>query len=252
MVVIKMTETVPATIEARQLEIKGHRIHYLKAGSGPPVVLLHGGASDSRDWLPTMGPLGHRFTFYAPDLIGFGQSERKRDGYYLTDFIEFTEEFINTLGLENPDMVGHSFGGRISAGVAVRDRVKIRRLVLVDASGLGKFSSLGNVIFTGFTVFRKLAGRPQPYPHFLAKDGEDYNWIGDEALRGLRMPTLLVWKRFDPYLPVSSAVKAAQFIPAARLEIIPGVGHAPNKQNTTAFNRLLLDFLGRDETTFTG
>lgn len=233
-------------IESLYLELKGRRAHYLKAGGGPPVVLLHGGASDSRDWLGTMAALAHRFTLYAPDIIGFGQSERNETGYYLTDFIEFTEEFVKVLGLENPDMIGHSFGGRLSAGLAVRGRVGIRRLVLVDTSGLGKISVFGNVLFTGFWALRKLLGRPQPFPRFLAKDGEDYNRIGDAELRRLRASTLLIWKRHDPYFPVSLARRAVKMIPGARLEMLPGFGHAPNKQDRQAFVRLLLDFLSRD------
>jgi 4,5:9,10-diseco-3-hydroxy-5,9,17-trioxoandrosta-1(10),2-diene-4-oate hydrolase len=241
-----MTGESVSGIENLYLEINGHRTHYLKAGSGPPVVLLHGGASDSRDWLGTMAALAHRFTLYAPDLIGFGQSERNEAGYYLSDFIEFTEEFVKILGLENPDMVGHSFGGRVGAGVAVRNRVKIRRLVLVDASGLGKVTVFGNALFTGFWASRQLLGCPQPFPRFLVKDGEDYNCIGDDALRSLRTSTLLIWKRHDPYFPVSLARRAVQLIPGARLEVLPGFGHAPNKQNINAFTRVLLDFLGRD------
>lgn len=242
----KLTEFSQMGIESLSLEIKGHRTQYLKAGSGPPVVLLHGGASDSRDWLKTMAALASRFTLYAPDLIGFGRSDRKEDGYYLSDFIEFAEEFIEKLGLPDPDIVGHSFGGRVAAGVAVRNRIKVRRLVLTDSSGFGKISGFGNFLFTVFWVLRKLLGRPQPFPRFLAKDGEDYNWVGEEELRGLRSPTLLIWKRFDPYMPVSLARRATALIPDARLEILPGYGHAPSKQNNAAFSRLLLDFLGAD------
>ncbi len=237
---------LPAGIESLFLDVNGWRAHYLKSGGGPPVVLLHGGASDSRDWLRTMAALSHRFTLYAPDIIGFGRSERNETGYYLSDFISFTEAFANALGLENPDMVGHSFGGRVGASVAVRGRVKVRRLVLVDASGFGQISRLGNALFTGFWALRKLAGRPQPFPRFLARDGEDYNRVGKEALRGLRQATLLIWKRHDPYMPLSQAKEAMQLIPSARLEVIPGFGHAPVKQNSAAFNRLLLDFLVRD------
>jgi pimeloyl-ACP methyl ester carboxylesterase len=240
-----MAEDVYSRINSLELEIKGRRVHYLKAGGGPPVVLLHGGASDSRDWLGTMRTLANRFTLYAPDIIGFGQSERKESGYYLTDFFEFVEEFVNALGLDNLDMVGHSFGARISAGVAVRNRIKISRLVLVDASGLGRMSGFGNVLFNGFRALRRLLGRPQPFPRFLVKEGEDYNYIGDEELRNLGAPTLLVWKRHDPYLPVSLARRAVKLIPVSRLEVLPGFGHAPAKQNAGAFNRLLLDFLDR-------
>ncbi|MCK4862981.1 MAG: hypothetical protein KAS25_01735, partial [Dehalococcoidales bacterium] len=68
---IKQTEN-RAGIEGLKLNVNGHRAHYLKAGGGPPVVLVHGGASDSRDWVDTINGLAHRYTFYAPDLIGFG------------------------------------------------------------------------------------------------------------------------------------------------------------------------------------
>jgi pimeloyl-ACP methyl ester carboxylesterase len=62
----------------------------------------------------------------------------------------------------------------------------------------------------------------------------------------LGVSTLFIWKRYDPYFPVSQARRAAKLIPGARMEVLPGYGHAPNKQNSEAFNRLLLDFLSRD------
>jgi len=241
-----VTEKATTGIPGFELEVKGHRTYYLKAGSGPPVVLLHGGASNSRDWLGTMAALADRFTLYAPDIIGFGRSDRKDDGYYLSDFTEFTEEFIETLGLDNPDIVGHSFGGRVAVGVAVRNRARIRRLVLVDTSGLGKITGFGNVLFTGFWALRKLLRQPQPFPRFLAKEGEDYSWVGGEELRSLQISTLLIWKRHDPYMPVSLARRAEKLIPGSRLEVLPGYGHAPHGQNSKAFNRLLLEFLTRD------
>jgi pimeloyl-ACP methyl ester carboxylesterase len=242
---VKAAGEVPAGIASLELEVKGHRTHYFRAGGGPPVVLLHGGASDARDWFKTMTALASGFTLYAPDLIGFGRSERKAEGYFLTEFIEFIEEFITTLGLDRPDVVGHSFGGRVAAGVAVHHHIQIRRLVLVDASGLGKISGFGSALFTGFSVLRKLLGRPQPFPRFLAKDGEDYSWVGGEELRNLGVATLLIWKRYDPYLPLSLARRAEKLIPGARLEVLPGYGHAPHGQNSAAFNRLLRDFLSQ-------
>jgi pimeloyl-ACP methyl ester carboxylesterase len=226
--------------------VKGRRTHYLKAGRGPAVVLLHGGASDARDWLGTMAALAHRFTCYAPDIIGFGRSERNEEGYFLTDFVEFIENFIFALGLDSPDMVGHSFGGRIGAGVVVRGWVAIRRLVMVDATGFGKISAFGNVLFTGFWLLRKALGKPQPFPRFRVKDGEDYNMVRDEELRGLQSSTLLIWKSRDPYIPVAQARRALELIPEARLEVLRGYGHAPAKQDSKVFNRLLLEFLGGD------
>jgi pimeloyl-ACP methyl ester carboxylesterase len=185
-------------------------------------------------------------TFYAPDLPGFGKNERNEAGYYLSDFIEFVEEFVKALGLDNPDIVGHSFGARVGAGVATRGKVKVRRLVLVDAAGFGKVTRFGSSLMTVFWALRQVVRRPQPYPKFLSKEGEDIYWLCLEDLPSLKTPTLLIWKQHDPYMPISLAHKALKLIPGATLEIIPGYGHAPNKQNSEAFNRLLLDFLGRE------
>lgn len=232
------------SVESRGVTARGHRIHYLRAGSGPAVVLVHGGASDSRDWLGTMSALAGRFTLYAPDLIGFGQSQRRQEGYYLADFIEFLEEFIDTLGLEKPSLVGHSFGARLALGVALSRPDKVDKLILTDAAGLGKVSKLGEVVFTAFYRLRRLFGRPQPHPTFLARDGEDPDWACVADLPKIQSPTLIIWKRRDPYLPVANAHRAVTLIPDARLELLPGIGHAPHQSNADAFNRIVGEFLG--------
>jgi pimeloyl-ACP methyl ester carboxylesterase len=239
----KQTNNSPPGIESFWLKVNSHPAHYLKAGHGPPVVLLHGGASDCRDWVGTMTALRDRFTFYAPDLIGFGQSERGEKGYYLMEFSDFVVGFIEALRLENPSLVGHSFGARVCLDVALKRPEQIRKLVLTDASGLGKISGLGNALFTFFWALRKLLRRPQPFPRFLSKEGEDYNEVGEDALRRLTMPTLLIWKRYDIYMPLANAYRAQKLIPGAKLIVLPGFGHAPNKQKGDAFNILLADFL---------
>jgi len=244
-----MTEKIKgrqAVIENLKLKVGDYQAHYLKAGSGPPVVLIHGGASDSRDWVGTMTALSHHYSLYAPDLIGYGQSDRTKEGYYLSDFSEFILGFIETLGLEHPVLVGHSLGGRLCLEIALRHPEKVRKLVLVDTAGLGKVSLWGQILLTAFWAIRKLLRRPQPYPKFLAKDGEDTNWLCLDELPGLEAPTLIIWKRYDPYLPLSLARRAEELIPGAHLMVLPGYGHAPHGQNKETFNRLLIDFLGHD------
>jgi pimeloyl-ACP methyl ester carboxylesterase len=234
-------------IESLRLEVNGRRIHYRKAGNGPPVVLVHGGASDSREWLDTMTTLADRFTLYAPDLIGFGQSDRDEQGYYLADFSDFLVGFMDVLQIRHPVLVGHSFGARVCLDVARFDPAKIHKLVIIDASGLGKMSPLGSVLFTMFWALRKVLGRPQPFPRFLAKEGDNYNRVGDEALMSLKIPTLLIWKSFDPYMPLALARRAQKLIPGARLAVIAGYGHAPHQQkNHQDFQRILVDFLDHD------
>ena len=94
------------------------RVHYLKAGCGSPVLFLHGGASDSRDWLGTGEALSRSYSLYAPDLPGFGLSDKPKDAYHISDFIEFILGFIRELNLDSPVLVGHSLGGRLCLEIA--------------------------------------------------------------------------------------------------------------------------------------
>jgi pimeloyl-ACP methyl ester carboxylesterase len=241
--VLNRHEAGQAPVASLMLQVGSSQAHYLKAGSGPPVVLLHGGASDCRDWASTISALSPRYSLYAPDLIGYGQSEKPKDGYYLSDFSEFILGFIEALGLVQPAMVGHSLGGRLCLEIALRHPEKVRKLVLVDSSGIGRVSRFGNSLFTTFWMMRKLLRRPQPFPRFLARDGEDANWLCTSELPNIRKLTLLIWKRFDPYFPPSLGRLARDLIPGARLVVLPGYGHAPHEQNRKAFRRLLLYFL---------
>ena len=238
-----IANNIQVGIENLQTDVNGCRAHYLKAGSGPPVVLLHGGASDSRDWLPTMTALSQRYTLYAPDLLGFGQNERNSEGYYLSEFSHFILGFLDTLGLERPSLVGHSFGGRVCLDIALQQPGKVGRLVLADTAGLGKVSRFGTVLMTGFWVARKLFRIPQPHPKFLAREGDDPNWACVDELPNLKVPTLIIWKRHDPYMSLSFARRAAELIPGARLVIVPGYGHAPHGRTNEEFNQHLLEFL---------
>ena len=231
-------------IEGLKIEVNGYRAHYLKAGSGPAVVLIHGGASDSRDWIETMTSLGDRFSFYAPDLIGYGQSEKRESGYYLYEFGEFLAGFIETLKLDRPALVGHSLGGRFCLDVAIKHPEKVGKLVLIDTTGLGNMSIYGNALQMFFWGLRKVLRQPQPYPNFLLKKGEKFNRSYDEDLRRLTIPTLLVWKQYDPYLPASIARKAERLMPNAKLAVLEGYGHAPHQKDSEAFNKILADFMG--------
>jgi len=236
-------EAVPDGVSGHWLNVSGHRVYYLKAGEGPPVVLLHGGASDGRDWLATMTALADGFSLYAPDLIGFGQSQRRQTGYFLADFSNFVRDFAASLGLEGYCLVGHSFGARVALDTALANPERVIKLVLADSAGLDGISRFGSALFALFWALRQLRRQRQPFPRFLVREGEDYNHVSDTALRSLRTPTLLVWKARDLYVPVAIARRAARLMPQARLALLPGYGHAPHKGNTEAFCNLLREFL---------
>ncbi len=231
-------------VEALTVKVAGDNIFLRKAGQGPPVLLLHGGASDSTDWLGTMVPLSGSYTFYAPDLVGFGLSDRNRDGYHLSHFTESTSGLIEALGLDTPlPVVGHSLGGRIAIDLALKRPGKVRQLALVDTAGFTRLARWGNLLGTASFSVRRLLGRRQPYPRFMMENGAMPHWLCLDELHRIKIPILMVWSSHDPYFSVKGALKARQLMPQARLEILPGYGHAPHRSETESFNRLLDSFL---------
>jgi pimeloyl-ACP methyl ester carboxylesterase len=230
-------------IESLNISVNGWQAHYLKAGRGEPVVLIHGGASDAADWTLTMDALGDRYSFYAPDLLGYGQSERNENGYYLSDFTDFLLGFIDALGLDKPVLAGHSLGGRFCLDVALKAPDKISKLVLIDTTGLGRLSALGTFLQYFFWIYRKVRRIKQPFPTFRMKPGESFDHDYKKELCNLKVPTLIVWKSQDLYLPSSIGRRAVKLIPRAKLAIVEGTGHAPHKGNTEVFSKILADFL---------
>lgn len=127
-------------IREQTLSVNGFQAHIFNAGeTGSTVLLLHGAGTDSArlSWGDVMGPLaesGHRVV--APDLPGYGDSERPDIAYNTPFFIDFVGQLITTLGLERPSLMGLSMGGAIALGITLRWPERVNRLVLVDSYGL--------------------------------------------------------------------------------------------------------------------
>lgn len=233
-------------VETLTLKVGDDSIFLRKAGEGPPVLLLHGGACDSADWVETMVPLSGSYTFYAPDLVGYGQSDRNRDGYYLSDFTDSTKGLIEALGLDSPlVIVGHSLGGRVALDIALNHPDKVRKLALIDTTGFSRLARWGSFLGTMAYLIRRLLGRPQPYPRFMMENGAVPDWVCLDRLPELKMPTLILWNRRDPYYTVKGALRAKELMPQAQLEIMPRYGHAPHRTERDSFNKLLAAFLAK-------
>jgi pimeloyl-ACP methyl ester carboxylesterase len=234
-------------IESRKLKVGNRQAHYLRGGNGSPIILLHGGADDSNTWAETIAALSNSYSLYALDLVGYGLSDKDKSSYYLSEFVDFTFEFIQTLGLDSMSLVGHSLGGRVCLEIALRHPQKVRKLVLIDTVGFGKLAWWGTFLGGAAWAIRKALRRPQPYPRFLKEKGEDKDWRCLEKLDKLKVPTMLVWNRLDPYYSVRHAINAKKLMPEARLEVFPGYGHAPHVRNREYFNSLLLEFLNHNQ-----
>lgn len=230
-------------IESHRIKINGHQAHYLKAGSGPPVVLIHGGASDATDWTGTMESLGSRYSFYAIDLPGYGKSDRQDRGYYLEEMTDAVAGFIEALKLKGVVMAGHSLGGRFCIEVAMRQPNNVSKLILIDTTGLGRMSLWGNALQYVFWGIRKLTKAKQPYPTYRLKPGESFHNNYAKELSRLKIPTYLIWKGLDPYMPLGQAKQAVKKIPGAKLIVLKGYGHAPHQKNPAEFIKIFTEVL---------
>jgi len=233
-------------VETLTVKVGDDNIFLRKTGKGPSVLLLHGGACDSADWIETMVPLSGTYTFYAPDLVGYGLSDRNRDGYHLSDFTDSTNGLIDALKLDVPlVIVGHSLGGRVALDIALKYPGKVQKLVLIDTTGFSRLARWGSFLGTMFYTVRRVLRRPQPFPRFLMDGETEAHWVCLHRLPELKIPSLIVWNRHDPYYTVKGALKAKALMPQAQLEIMTGYGHAPHRTERDSFNKLLADFLAR-------
>ncbi len=121
------------------IEAAGIRTHYLRAGeAGPPILLLHGGGTDSAllSWKLTIEPLAEHFRVFAPDWPGYGESERPAIRYTMDFYIRFLGELMTALGIPTASLAGVSMGGGIALGFALESPARVHKLVLVDSYGL--------------------------------------------------------------------------------------------------------------------
>src|SRR3954447_24773399 len=123
--------------DAWEIDLHGHQVVYRIAGSGPPVVLVHGMVHSSRHWRPPRLRLAERHTVIAPDLIGHGDSATPRGDYSLGAHATVIRDLLTALGIEKATMVGHSLGGGIVMVYFWQFPERVERLALVSSGGLG-------------------------------------------------------------------------------------------------------------------
>ncbi|HXF71734.1 MAG TPA: alpha/beta fold hydrolase [Actinomycetota bacterium] len=258
------------------------RTRYLEAGSGPPVVLLHGsgpGVSALANWRLALPALGGWFRVLAPDLVGFGETEvRGRIETRLDTWVIHAAGFIEALGLGRVDVVGNSMGGAVALGLAARRPELVGRVVTMGTVGV-RFpitEALDRVwgYRPSLEAMRELIGLFAHDP-FLAEDEElvrlrfeasadpgtseryaalfpppRQRWVDalaltDEELAGIRQPVLLVHGLEDRVVPWEATTRRiAGLVPDARVCLFPRCGHWVQLERADEFHRLVRWFFG--------
>jgi len=181
-----------AGAEARLARANGVQLHYLQAGSGPPVILLHGYAETSRMWLPLMAQLAKTNTVIAPDLRGAGGSEKPAQGYDKKTMAQDIHELAKGLGIQRAKVVGHDIGLMVAYAYAAQYPEETQSVVLMDAflPGIGDWQhvwlmrDLWHFHFHGEVPLQLVAGRERIYfEHFWNDFASDKHHSVPEADR---------------------------------------------------------------------
>lgn len=133
-----------SALASRYAKVNGVRLHYLIAGKGEPVLLLHGYAQTSHMWRPLMAELAKTRTVIAPDLRGFGQSAKPDDGYDKKSLAQDVHALAEFLGIKRARVVGHDIGLMVAYAYAAQYPGEVERIALMDAflPGVGDWTNV--------------------------------------------------------------------------------------------------------------
>lgn len=239
-----------------QIIVNGVLTNYQKVGTGNKnLLILHGWGRSLNEWLPIARQLNN-YTSYIIDLPGFGSSPRPQESWTIYNYAEFVETLIKKLEIEEPVLVGHSFGGRIGIILGTKKDI-VSKLILVDAAGIEKRSTTTKIKISLFKTsklflpkplvlkFRNILGSPdyKTAGHmrdiFLKTINEDLTYL----LPKINMETVLIWGNNDKEVPLWKAKLMRKLIPHATLRIVWGAGHSPELEKPREFMDILKDYL---------
>jgi pimeloyl-ACP methyl ester carboxylesterase len=169
------TAALAQSPQDRFADVNGVRLHYLVAGKGDPVVLLHGFAESSHMWLPLIARLSDKHMVIAPDLRGFGQSAAPADGYTKAAMAQDVHALVKSLKYDHIRLVGHDIGLMVAYAYAAQFPAEVDRIALMEAflPGVGDWNSvfllrdLWHFHFYGKTPLALVTGRERIYlEHF--------------------------------------------------------------------------------------
>jgi pimeloyl-ACP methyl ester carboxylesterase len=199
-----------------ELTLHGNRVRYLLAGSGPPIVLVHGITSSADTWAGAMRGLAREYTVIAPDLLGHGASAKPRGDYSLGANASGVRDLLAALGHDRVSIVGHSLGGGVAMQFAYQFPERTERLVLVSSGGLGREV---NLLLRAAALPGAELVLPLLVPSWLERAVAGMGWAGERL--GLRARPD-VGEVVRGFLSLNDAEARAAFLHTLRAVIDPG------------------------------
>ena len=247
--------------------IDGLKINYIDEGEGTPVLLLHGWGSSGEVYRGFINTLKSRCRLVAPDFPGCANSDTMSEPWDLEDYCDFVLKFMKAVGLEDPIMMGHSHGGRVTMYMTATGMVNPSKIVLLDAAGLIPKKSLKQKFRAkSFKVIKAVLTLPV-IRNFSASlldkarrhyGSADYNAAPEvlrktlvslvntdirDVLPSIKCPTLLIWGENDTATPLSDAKIIESLIDDAGLCVIKGTGHFSFVERPFEANAIINSFI---------
>lgn len=249
-------------------EVDGLRIHFTKAGQGPPLLVLHGWGKGLWPWFNFQKELTKAgFTVYLFDLPGFGRSDLPPQPWTVSSYVDFVLKFAKSQKLERFFLLGHSFGGRIAIKLAAFHPEKLLGLILCSAAGIRPkrglrywvfffLAKIGRLIFS-FPLLTRLGDPARRLLYFLTRERDYYlakgvmrktmkKIIAEDLttfLSSIITPTLIVWGGRDRTVPIKNAYLLEKEIPQARLVIIDEADHLLPLRRSKRLAGTVINFL---------
>lgn len=267
------------------INVDGARVHYQQFGdeSKPTILLIHGYTASTYVWKTTAPILAENcFHVIAPDLLGFGYSEKPRwFDYSIESQARMISRFMNRIGIGRATVVGSSYGGAVAATLALDYPERVEKLVLVDAVcndrpknhpllKLAAIPGVGEAITPFILDSRRFAyirmhGTLAPANHHLitqervesvlrplsAADAHhsvlatSRNWHADRIERDahlINQQTLIIWGEQDMVIPIGNGYKLHNAILKSRFVVLPNCGHVPQEEKSEIFAELVTEF----------
>lgn len=254
----------------KDIVIDGLTLHYDVTGpeSGNPVVLMHGWGCSHTTVRSIAEILEPAMRVYNIDLPGHGRSQEPPTAWGVYEYTELIESFCKSLGIADPVLIGHSFGGRI--GLLMSSRNHVSRMVLVDGAGLKpkrkpkyyikvySFKAAKKVLpllfgkKLGERLIDKWRGRAgsadyrNSSPVMRAVMSRCVNQDLRHVLPDIKASTLLIWGEKDTATPISDAKYMEEHIPDAGLVSFPDAGHYSFLDNPAGFRAVMREFFKKD------
>ena len=273
--------TTSTVVAPQRIDAGGIETSYLEVGSGEPVIMLHGsgpGVSALANWQHNIPTLAQRFHVLAPDIVGFGATERPDDVVYsLRTWTDHIWAFFDAHGIKNTAIVGNSLGGRIALQMATDRPERISRMVLMGSPGVGMSLTEGlqalrayepshdamrallrnyfavdpTLITDELVAIRYEAsvadGAYEAYRAMFFDPRHKGSELGitEEEVRAIATPALLVHGREDKVVPLSVSVSMLDLLPNADLHVFSHCGHWTQIERADEFSALVKDYLDR-------